>query len=484
VIDSIWSYATPPLTLPRPAFELWQPLASFVFATPMALLGETFAAAQLASALVGGLLAPLAWLVARDTATRLGLPERRAWFVAVGAGALAAVAGPLALSAAVPDSYVVFTVAAVAACVAMPRAVAGSRFALVGLGVLLGVAYLTRMEAIWLGAAFVVLLAVARAGWRTILSRAAAVAVVGALVATPWWLRNMSVFGSALPGQVADNVFLTYNEQIFSFADQPTFYGYAAQGPLTMATNIGFAFWHNLVNVLLVPVTAVVVVGLLTLAVGIARRRSLPGAIRRGSLTALLTAGALTFITTSILFPVATLWGTFEHSSGPLLVGLVVAAAVGADAFVAWLVRRRAWERQNAWLAPAALLALTVPIAAFQIAVASRQAATDQGTIAAVATAVPGALTSAGVSSDAPVITDRPVWLADALTRETLALPAEPVSTVIALAQRFGAQSVVVVEGRGNYPLALRAQPDCFTELDPASTGGSSVFVIARECLR
>src|SRR5688500_550811 len=35
VIDSIWSYATPPLILPRPAFELWQPIASYVAALPM-----------------------------------------------------------------------------------------------------------------------------------------------------------------------------------------------------------------------------------------------------------------------------------------------------------------------------------------------------------------------------------------------------------------------------------------------------------------
>jgi hypothetical protein len=40
------------------------------------------------------------------------------------------------------------------------------------------------------------------------------------------------------------------------------------------------------------------------------------------------------------------------------------------------------------------------------------------------------------------------------------------------------------VEGRGDYPNALRAQPACFSELDPSSTGGSSVFVIDRECLR
>ena len=42
VIDSMWSYATPPLVLPRPAFELWQPMASFIAALPMALFGGSF----------------------------------------------------------------------------------------------------------------------------------------------------------------------------------------------------------------------------------------------------------------------------------------------------------------------------------------------------------------------------------------------------------------------------------------------------------
>jgi len=53
VIDAIWSYATPPLVLPRPAFELWQPMASFVAALPMPVLGTTFSAAQVAFALLG-----------------------------------------------------------------------------------------------------------------------------------------------------------------------------------------------------------------------------------------------------------------------------------------------------------------------------------------------------------------------------------------------------------------------------------------------
>ena len=484
VIDSIWSYATAPLILPRPAFELWQPLASFVYAVPMAAIGQTFASSQLGAALLGALIAPLAWLVARDTATRMNLPERRAWFVAVGAGALAAVAGPFLLSAAVPDSYVAFTVVAVAACLVMPRAATGSRSALIGLGVLLGLAYLTRMEAVWLGLTFVLFVAIGRPGWRSVVGRVGAVAIIGGLVASPWWLRNVSVFGSPFPGQVADNVYLTYNEQIYSFADQPTLAGFLAQGVGRMATNIGLASWHDFVDVLLVPVTAITVIGLITVAVGVARRHALPDVVRHGALAALLVSGALTFVVTSVAFPVATLWGTFEHASGPLLVGLTVTALVGGDAFVAWLVKRRDWQRQNAWLAPAALLALTVPIALFQLVSASRQAAADERTVAAVAASVPGALAGAGVAETAPVITDRPIWLADALGRSTLALPAEPASTVLDLASRFGARSVIVVEGRGTYPAALLAQPDCFTALDPASTGGASVFVIQPECMR
>src|SRR5436190_15525742 len=36
VIDAVWSYATPPFTLPgKPAFDLWQPMASFIAALPM-----------------------------------------------------------------------------------------------------------------------------------------------------------------------------------------------------------------------------------------------------------------------------------------------------------------------------------------------------------------------------------------------------------------------------------------------------------------
>src|SRR5262245_9788949 len=55
VSDAIWSFQTPPLEFPRPAFEVWLPLPTILAAIPMTILGATFASAQLASVVVGAL---------------------------------------------------------------------------------------------------------------------------------------------------------------------------------------------------------------------------------------------------------------------------------------------------------------------------------------------------------------------------------------------------------------------------------------------
>ncbi len=488
VIDALWNYSTPPLVLPRPAFELWQPMTSFVAAAPMALFGTAFGTAQLGGVVLGAALAPLAWMVARDSATRLNLPEgRRAW-VSLGAGLLVALGGPFLFSAALPDSTLPFTFLAIAACVVIPRAVAGDRRASVALGVLLGLAYLTRLEAVYVAVAFVILAGLARSGWRERARVVIPVAAVAALVASPWWLRNMAAFGTPIPGQITDNLFLTSNEQIFAYADRPTPAGFLAQGVPQIASNVATAVWHDFVDVLLVPAAPIVAIGLVAvvaLLVGARRRRGTPSTqLWRGSLGGLLWTGGLTFAATSLLFPVATLWGTFEHASGPLLVGLAVAAMIGTDAFVAWLVELRGWQRKNAWLAPLALVALTIPLAAFQLASASRQAADEHAQIRSITVSLPSVLASAGVAESTPLITDRPIWLSDALGRPALALPDESPSVVLRLARDFGARSVVIVEPRGSYPQILRdpANGACFTELAHVD-GASAAFAIRPECV-
>src|SRR6187455_1040817 len=114
VSAAIWSYGTPPLSFPRPAFEVWLPLPSLLAAIPIALfagsapisLDAANRAAQVIPVLAGAVLSVLAWRLAADVAAERGLPAGRARTLAMGTGLASAVYLPLVLHAALPDSTV------------------------------------------------------------------------------------------------------------------------------------------------------------------------------------------------------------------------------------------------------------------------------------------------------------------------------------------------------------------------------------------
>ncbi|MCI0345448.1 MAG: hypothetical protein L0221_08390, partial [Chloroflexi bacterium] len=152
VTDAIWSFQTPPLSFPRPAFEVWLPLPSLLAAVPMAVLGTTLAAAQVSSALVGSLVCVLAWRLAADVAAARSLPVGRARTLALGAGLTTAVYLPLVLASVQPDSTMPFAALALVGCLLMARMQrTGARLRDgIALGGVLGLAALTRNEAAWL----------------------------------------------------------------------------------------------------------------------------------------------------------------------------------------------------------------------------------------------------------------------------------------------------------------------------------------------
>ncbi|HET7182130.1 MAG TPA: hypothetical protein VFI15_07870, partial [Candidatus Limnocylindrales bacterium] len=127
--DAIWSFQTPPLSFPRPAFEVWLPLPSFLAAIPMALAGAAaistlagaFAAAQWSSVVVGSIVCVLAWRLAADVATARSFPVGRARTLALGAGFATAVYLPLVLASVQPDSTMPFAALVLVACLLMTR---------------------------------------------------------------------------------------------------------------------------------------------------------------------------------------------------------------------------------------------------------------------------------------------------------------------------------------------------------------------------
>jgi hypothetical protein len=489
VANVVFSYASLPLAVPRAAFEVWQPLATFLAAGPMALLGPTFANAQLSSVVLGALVAPFTWFIALDVALREDLSDVRAFIVALSSGVLAAILGPLLIADVAPESTTAFTIMALLACWMMTRALPGDGMTIeeanrgrvvprLLLGILLGLAYLARYEAIYLVPAYLLLLMHALGPMRGGFVRAIAPTFIGGfLVVLPWLVRNFVTFGSPFPGGVVELALLTRNEQLFAYAERPSMTVFFNQEATLIVGRVLQALWRNLVTDLLIPAMPVGVVGLISL---VALRNS--AAVRAPrALRALLISGLLTFAVTSFVFPVASAWGTYRHAAGPFLIGLIVVTMLGLDAFVATVRRRRRWSRANAWLAPAFALAIAIPFGALHVQLLGSQTREFVTRLDAARTGLTALELEGSAIAAGPLISDQPVRLSERLRRPTIVLPDEQPAVVWQLARRFQAPAVVVLGERGRYPQAMLrdANAGCFgSAYESPFRNAPSVYVI------
>ena len=464
VSDAVWSYATPPQVVPKPAFELWLPMATFIAALPMAVAGASLAAAQVGMAVLGALVAPLAWLVGREAAAVSGLDARRTRGVAITSGLLAAVLAPFVTAVAGPDSTTPFLVFGTLAALLGARPCRPWRAAGAGRG---PPGWRSAWPSAWRTSPARRRSGSRSRGWRcstadlrrsrpgpvlrSLVGALWPVVAGGLIVVVPWLVRNTFDLGSPLPGQAVENLWLRRNEDIFAWLDRPTASAYLARGAgAIVGDRDRRAHPPDRVG---------------AGDAGVPRRspgrwpRSLRCGGRRRSagptaLALLLLGGLLTFLATALLFPVATQWGTYLHSAGPLLVGLVVATALGGDALLARISARRGWAQVNTIITPIALLAVAVPLLGLQLLILGRASSERAERFAAVATVLAARVPADG---DPPptFITDHPMWLAAATGATAIALPDEPLPAVADLARTYGARWLVVFDQDGRYPAEL-----------------------------
>jgi hypothetical protein len=482
VSDALWSYQTQPLLVPRAAFEVWQPLPTFLAAIPMLIAGaaDWFRAAQVVSVVAGAAVAALSWRLGADVAVELALPVGRARTLAVGTGVACSALGPLVVYGALPDSTAIFAALALAACLLMTRIDRGRGYGaaagapslrpLAALGALLGFAALARSEAMWLALAWVLVAWTIPGATRR--RRASLVVVplaVAAAVYAPWALRNWAAFGSPLPGQTAGNALYTAYTDLFAWVDPPTLSRYLAQGPGPILAQHLAGIAHDLVNVLVLPAFPIGLVGLLCL----------PRVWRLASLRPLVIVSGLMFAITSLVFPVSTQAGTFLHASGAVLVLLVVSTLAALDAGVAWTGRVRGWTRPVAWIGPAFAVAAIAPLTWVSVGTIAGRASDE----AALYAALPAALDRAGIRLETAgsVITDTPIWLAEATRTQALALPEEAPGAVVDLARHFGARLLIVRDdGNRAWPDILAtgsAEASCFSEVHLTDTSGTGTAI-------
>jgi hypothetical protein len=473
VSDALWSYSTPPLVFPRPAFEIWLPLPTFLAAIPMAIFGPTFAASQISSILIGALVPVLAWRLALDVATERGLGTERARWVSLGTGLTTAVYLPLVLNSALPDSTMMFGAIALAACLLMARIASdprGARFSdprLLALGALLGLGALTRNETVLLGLIWVVM------AWRTAGATSAervrlvgVVAVVALLFFAPWAYRDYVEFGNPLPGQAISNALYLTGYDLFAWNDPPTLSRHLSLGPAGLVDLRLTGLEHNLINVLMLLGLPVSAVGLI----------ALPWQGRGFAVRPLLAISLVTFLITSLLFPAATQWGTFLHAAAPVHVLLVLSGILGLDAAVTRLGQRLAWTRSVTWVGAVGSVAVSLMFSAVLLpgyGQSSRDTARHFEELGLRMAAIGRPLDrSAG-----PVISNFPIWMAETQRVSALALPNEPPQDVLDLKDHFDGTRLLVLVGAGgsHWPTDVESgQPgsDCFTPLDLGTYAG------------
>ena len=481
VTNAIWSFGTPPLEFPRPAFEVWLPMPSLLAAVPMTFLGTTFAAAQWSSILGGTLVAVLTWRLAADVAEERGLAQGRARTLGLGAGLTAAVFLPLVFHSALPDSTIPFAALVLIVCLLAGRVARdpqGMRLTdrrVLALGVMLGLAALTRNEAVWLALGWTIVAwgiaggdaAGSRAAWVRLVAGAAIPAIA---IFAPWAIRDWIVFGNPLPGQALTNALSLTGGDIFAWAHPPTLDRYLAAGIPTLLGLRWEGFVHNLVSVLLLPGLPITAVGLV----------ALPGTGRGSSLRLLVIFSILTFVTTTMLFPVATTWGTFLHASAAILVLLIVAALVALDNLIAMIGIHRGWTRPVAWFGP--FLAVTSGVLFTLVLIPSFGRGGDQ--VRDQYAALPAALAAAGVAIGpdlGPVITRSPIWLAEETGVKTLALPNESPADVLDLARTFPGTTVVISGANDGelWPAIALTDPvgvECFEPVPLVDPSGRGLF--------
>jgi hypothetical protein len=522
ISDAIWSFQTPPLSFPRPAFEVWLPLPSLLAAIPMALFGTTFAAAQTSSVIVGSIVAVLAWRLAADVAEARSMPIGRARTLALGTGLTAAVYLPLVLASVQPDSTMPFAALVIVACLLITRL--SRRMSLEGvreegrdafvdrtirvverrsrervaLGVVLALAALTRNEAIWLALTFAIVeWSNVRRAFSRLSDRLGAwginvipVALVAILTFAPWAFRDWLVFGSPFPGQALTNALSLDGRDIFAWQVQPTLSRYLEAGIPRLLELRWIGTVHNLTQVLLLLGVPLSVVGLIGLPlVWRPHRGSSDGTLVADDpppadpLRPLLLFSILTFAVASLVFPVSTTWGTFLHAAGAIHVLLVISALLVLDRLIGWVGARRKWTNPVAWLGPAFAIAGCLLFSATLLPEEGRGAREADIRFAELAAALEGGAAGVVLANEpGPVMTDVPIWFAEATRHHTIALPNEPADSILDLARSFDPPARLLVVGAANtgiWPaLILDGGPgsECFVPLelpDPAAHPGA-----------
>jgi hypothetical protein len=255
----------------------------------------------------------------------------------------------------------------------------------------------------------------------------------------PWFLRNWSVFGTALPGAGLSTLFLTTYDDLFAYRHPPTLESYMAWGWLEIFRSKFDALWLNVQRlwaetllIFLAPFTAI----------GLWRLR------RHRLLWPFFVYLPLLFLAMTVAFTYPGTRGGLFHSGGALLPFFFAATGPGLEIILRWIARRRkGWHARRAWPVFAAglvgIAVLFTLLALWRSGVLNgdwNQRDQEYETIGEW-------LADAGLEDSTVMVGNAPgfTWHTG---QPAIAIPNDPLDIVLTVAGRYGADYLVLDETR------------------------------------
>ena len=442
----IWNYLDNPQGIPHPSHTYWMPMASILAAIGMLLTHSTsFLSARLILILLASTIPPLT----ANIAYTMNLRQESSLF----AGVLAIFSGFYLLYTSNTETFAIYMVFGCLFILVANRLIQNGQpefHYFLFLGLIAGVMHLTRADGIlWFGAAGLIAL------WQwiryirqpdhkgTILKGIGILASVSAgylLLMSPWYLRNLNLYGSLFSPAGPHTLWLTNYDQMFNYP----------------VNQLNFSNWFNngLVEALQVRLdslktnleSAMAVQGeiflLPLILIGLWRLRK-EWCVKLG-----LGLWVVTLFFMTLIFPFAGERGGFFHSSAAIEPLFWAVVPAGLDGFVSLGVRLRNWSRASA-LRFLGLGLVLLSIFLTGILFYQRVLGNDPGKIAWSSSwdqyrAVEKALIQSGAAADSIVLVNNPPGYFVATGRSGLVIPNGNEQTSLEVASRYGASYLIL----------------------------------------
>ena len=261
------------------------------------------------------------------------------------------------------------------------------------------------------------------------------------IVMMPWFIRNLSVFGTPLaPGGARALWVLNYDELLTFPASVLTFERWWAAGVGEILRARGGALWLNLQTTLGVQ-GQVFLLPLILWGLWRMRERQ---AVRLGSL-----AWALTLAVMTVVFPFSGARGGFFHSGAAVQPLFWAVAPVGLEAFVTWGGRVRGWrvgQAQKVFGAGLVGLAIFLTAVIFGMRVLPEEHGPNYRD-------VEQKLVDMGAKPEALVMVNNPPGYFLASGRPAVVVPYCDEAVLLEVAEKYGVQYLVLDE---NVPVGVR----------------------------